>query len=298
MARRAWLAAAALGWACVHRHSFPTDPDAPEQAPAPASASAQAPDAALLPRKPSPAAQAASPTSAGDVPPVPLTNPEPHVEPDLVGVVHVVKKGETLYRIARTYGLPPRELMEVNDLRDVRQLEVGMELFIPGATRSLEVPPLPPGTAPEREAPEVESPTPPSPVAPPGSASTSAKDAQLRWPLKGVLYSRYGVRQGQRHDGIDIAAPEGSIVGAAASGTVIYTGQQSGYGSIVIVRHDRGNLLTLYAHASAILVRTGERVEAGQPIAKVGHSGRTTGPHLHFEVREGTRPHNPLFYLP
>jgi murein DD-endopeptidase MepM/ murein hydrolase activator NlpD len=223
-------------------------------------------------------------------PPFPLTGAEPHVELDLVGVVHVVKRGETVYRIAKSYGIPPRELMEVNDLRDPRQLEPGMELFVPGATRALEVPPLAPGAPAERE---VVSPEP----APASSHAAPTMEAKLRWPVRGVLYSRYGVRRGQRHDGIDIAAPEGTGIGAAASGTVVYAGEQSGYGSIVILRHE-GGLLTLYAHASKLLVRHGDRVGAGQPIAKVGRSGRTSGPHLHFEVREGTRPRNPLSYLP
>jgi lipoprotein NlpD len=214
--------------------------------------------------------------------PVPLTSPEPHVEPDLVGVTHVVKRGETVYRIARAYGISPQELMEVNDLTDPRQLAVGMELFVPGAPNPVEVPPAGAGPAAEE---------------PPPRADRAGAEVRLRWPVKGVLYSRYGVRQGQRHDGIDIAAPEGTAVGAAEAGTVLYAGEQSGYGSIVILRHD-GGLLTLYAHASALLVHQGERVAAGQPIARVGQSGRTTGPHLHFEVREGTRPRNPLFYLP
>ena len=254
--------------------------------------------------------------------PFPLSSPEPHVEPDLVGTVHVVRRGETLYRIARTYGVPIRELMEVNDLADPRLLEPGMELFVPGAPRALEVPPLPPGAIPEPE-PGVQAARPSerepdlprrddgsrtADAAPPSSTAGPAtpvdreievapvRPGGLRWPVKGVLYSRYGVRQGQRHDGIDIAAPEGSPIAAAAPGEVVYAGAQSGYGSIVILRHDRG-LLTLYAHASKLLVRQGERVGAGQPIAKVGRSGRTTGPHLHFEVREGTRPRNPLFYL-
>ncbi len=227
--------------------------------------------------------------AAAPAAPIPLTSSEPHVEPDLVGIVHVVKRGETLYRIARTYGIPPRELMEVNDIRDPRQLEPGTELFIPGATRAREVPPLAPGAPAE---PEVTEPEPPG-RAPAGKP----RQAVLQWPVHGVLYSRFGVRQGQRHDGIDIAAPEGTTIDAAAAGSVLYTGEQSGYGSIVILRHLDG-LLTLYAHASAILVRQGQTVAAGQPIARVGTSGRTTGPHLHFEVREGTRPRNPLFYLP
>ena len=214
-------------------------------------------------------------------PPVPLTNPEPHVEPDLVGAVHVVKRGETVYRIAKAYGISPRELMELNDLRDPRLLEVGMELFIPGATSPREVPALPPA----------------GPAEPEEEAEARPRTAPFRWPVRGVLYSRYGVRQGQRHDGIDIAAPEGTSIGAAAAGLVIYAGEQTGYGWIVILKHASG-LLTLYAHASAVLVKQGEHVEAGQSVARVGKSGRTTGPHLHFEVREGTRPRNPLFYLP
>jgi murein DD-endopeptidase MepM/ murein hydrolase activator NlpD len=115
--------------------------------------------------------------------------------------------------------------------------------------------------------------------------------------VRGVLFSRYGVRKGNRHDGIDIAAPEGTLVTAAAAGTVIFAGRQSGYGAIVILRH-REDLATVYAHASALLVSEGDDVEQGTPIARVGSSGRTTGPHLHFEVRRGTRPRNPLLYLP
>jgi murein DD-endopeptidase MepM/ murein hydrolase activator NlpD len=134
----------------------------------------------------------------------------------------------------------------------------------------------------------------------PASTSTAARPssaARLAWPLKGVLYGRYGVRAGQRHDGIDIAAPEGTPVGAAADGTVIFAGEQAGYGGLVILRHD-GDLVTLYAHNARVLVKEGQRVRRGQPIAAVGQTGKTTGPHLHFEVRAGTRPRNPLLYLP
>jgi murein DD-endopeptidase MepM/ murein hydrolase activator NlpD len=85
-------------------------------------------------------------------------------------------------------------------------------------------------------------------------------------------------------------------VTAAADGTVVYAGQQPGYGHVVILRHV-GGLLTLYAHNAALLVPEGGQVKVGQAIAKVGQSGKTTGPHLHFEVREGTRPRDPLLYL-
>jgi len=217
-------------------------------------------------------------------PPFPLGSGDAHVEPELVGTTHVVQKGETLYRIARTYGIDPRELMEANGISDPKTLAPGQELFVPGAPHPLDVASLPAGAA---SAPE------PDPTLLPRKGG----NATLQWPLKGVLYRGFGVKQGQRHDGIDLSAPEGTLVRAAASGEVIYTGNQSGYGTIVILRHP-GSLITLYAHNSAVLVKDGDRVESGTPIAKVGQTGRTTGPHLHFEVREGTRPRDPLPYLP
>ncbi len=217
-------------------------------------------------------------------PPFPLGTGDAHVEPELAGTTHVVQKGETHYRIAKTYGIDPKELMEVNGISDPKSLVVGQELFVPGAPRPLDVPPLAGGAA---AAPEPEAATLPRK---PGTGA-------LQWPLKGVLYRGFGVKQGQRHDGIDLSAPEGTIVRSAAGGEVLYTGNQTGYGLIVIVRHS-GSLITLYAHNSAVLVKDGDRVDAGTPIAKVGQSGRTTGPHLHFEVREGTRPRDPLAFLP
>jgi murein DD-endopeptidase MepM/ murein hydrolase activator NlpD len=199
----------------------------------------------------------------------------------VVGVVHVVARGETIYRIARTYGMDPADLMETNGIVDPTVVAVGTELFVPGAARVLEIPP--PGAIPE----PAPSPAPPGP---------GGEVVTLSWPVQGVLYARFGTRQGERHDGIDIAAPEGTTVTAAADGTVLFAGEQSGYGSIVILKH-AGDLVTLCAHASAVLVRDGQSVRRGQPIARVGQTGKTTGPHLHFEVREGTRPRNPLLYL-
>ncbi len=218
--------------------------------------------------------------------PFPLGSGDEHVEPELVGTTHVVQKGETFYRIARTYGLDPRELMEANGISDPRTLSPGQELFVPGAPHPLEVASLPAGSA------DGPDPEPDSTLLP-----RKGGNATLEWPLKGVLYRGFGVKQGQRHDGIDLSAPEGTLVRAAAAGEVIYTGNKSGYGTIVILRHP-SSLITLYAHNSAVLVKDGDRVEAGTPIAKVGQTGRTTGPHLHFEVREDTRPRDPLRYLP
>jgi lipoprotein NlpD len=222
-------------------------------------------------------------------PPFPLGPGDAHVEPELVGTTHVVRKGDTLYRIARTYGIDPRELMDANGITDPTTLAPGQEIFVPGASRPLEVAPQPAGSA----AGAASAPDPDPDLLP-----RKGGNGALQWPFKGgILYRGFGVKQGQRHDGIDLSAPEGTIVRAAASGEVVYTGTQDGYGTIVMLRHS-GSLITLYAHNSAVLVKHGDRVETGTPIAKVGMSGRTTGPHLHFEVREGTRPRNPLLYLP
>lgn len=213
--------------------------------------------------------------------PVPLAPSEYHEEPEVVGITHVVRRGETVYRIARAYGVDPADLLEVNGIADPRQVSVGTELFVPGAGRVV----------------DLEETTGPA-AAPGGQAPAGPRaGARLAWPLQGVLYGRYGVRSGRRHDGIDLAAPEGTAIGAAAAGTVIYAGAQSGYGSIVILRH-AGGLVTLYAHCSQLLVEEGREVRRGEPVARVGQTGRTSGPHLHFEVREGTRPRNPLLFLP
>jgi murein DD-endopeptidase MepM/ murein hydrolase activator NlpD len=241
---------------------------------------------------------AASPRPVVRAPPLPLSPAGPHDEIGVVGVVHVVQRGETVYRIARTYGMDPADLVETNGIVDPTAIEIGTELFVPGASRILEVPP--PGSSPETPPSPIPSAAPPSPSPSPGAGAARPRPGPdagtLSWPVQGVLYGRFGTRQGERHDGIDIAAPEGTAITAAAAGTVLFAGEQSGYGSIVILEHE-GGLVTLYAHASELLVRDGARVRRGQPIARVGQTGKTTGPHLHFEVRDGTRPRNPLLFL-
>ncbi|MBI4386702.1 MAG: M23 family metallopeptidase [Elusimicrobia bacterium] len=115
-----------------------------------------------------------------------------------------------------------------------------------------------------------------------------------RWPLRaGIVSSEFKRRWGRRHEGIDIAADRGVPVLASAGGQVLYAGKGlKGYGNVVIVRHDQ-RTTTLYAHNDRLLVRSGERVSAGQIIAMLGSSGRSTGPHVHFEIRRGGRPVNP-----
>jgi murein DD-endopeptidase MepM/ murein hydrolase activator NlpD len=119
------------------------------------------------------------------------------------------------------------------------------------------------------------------------------------WPTRGVLTSGFGWRWGRPHRGIDIAGPVGTPVVAAAGGEVISAGWNSGgYGNLVRLRHADGSV-TLYAHNSRLLVRRGQTVEQGQPIAEMGSTGFSTGPHLHFEVHpDGQRAVNPIAFLP
>ena len=119
------------------------------------------------------------------------------------------------------------------------------------------------------------------------------------WPTHGTFTSGYGWRWGRMHRGIDVAGPVGTPIVAAANGVVVRSGWNSGgYGNMVDIRHPDGSL-TRYAHNSRLLVREGQQVAQGQQIAEMGSTGRSTGPHLHFEIHlPGTGTVNPMAYLP
>ncbi|MEM1168547.1 MAG: peptidoglycan DD-metalloendopeptidase family protein [Cyanobacteria bacterium P01_H01_bin.35] len=118
------------------------------------------------------------------------------------------------------------------------------------------------------------------------------------WPARGVLTSGYGWRWGRMHRGIDIAAPTGTPIFAAAPGVITYSDYAGAYGYLVEIEHPNGSL-TLYAHNSQNLVRKGQKVSQGELIAKMGSTGRSTGPHLHFEIHpKGNGAVNPMAYLP
>lgn len=210
------------------------------------------------------------------------------------GVFHTVERGQTLWRIAKAYRITVQDLAEVNDVLDPSQIKAGSALWIPGAERVLKVDPAPSLVA--KYDPSL--PIPPIPEEEPEEAAPKiVKRARFVWPVKGVLFSRFGVRGGTQHDGIDISAPLGTPVVAADAGEVIYAGTQRGYGNIVLVKHADG-LITIYAHNTENRVKPGERVKKNQTIATVGQTGRASGPHVHFEVREERVPRNPLFFLP
>jgi len=245
------------------------------------------------------------PEGSGYVPPL---DPA-HAEPDLVAVVHVVTPGQTLYRIARAYGVSVDELMALNGIEDPRAVGIGQKLLIPGATEVRAVELAADGGTPEVEERAVAVAADPDPVPearprsspaarrPPGPTTRPGQGkGDLGWPVRGVLYARFGRKGAEPHDGIDLAAPAGTPVKTAAEGTVLFAGDQAGYGKIVIVEH-AGGLITLYAHNRDLRVKSGQRVRPEQVIATVGESGRTSGPHLHFEVRRNGAPVDPLEHL-
>jgi murein DD-endopeptidase MepM/ murein hydrolase activator NlpD len=196
----------------------------------------------------------------------------------------VVKPGENLFRIGKAYDVSFEELAKVNRLKDASQIYVGQRILIPGANRPLPVDTIVPA---EASQPHSHGPLPP----------TEVNGDPLLWPVSGRINSGYGPRGASFHDGIDIAAPEGTPIQAIERGEVIYSDQLRGYGNMVIVRH-KGGIVSVYAHNQINLVREGQQVDKGEVLAKVGSTGRVTGPHLHFEIRKNNATQDPLLYLP
>jgi murein DD-endopeptidase MepM/ murein hydrolase activator NlpD len=206
----------------------------------------------------------------------------------LPGAWHIVAQGETATTIARQAGIPLEDFLEINGLRKNETLEPGRPVFVLAAA---------PRTSGSETSPtgNVAATQPGGAVPPAGTVS----NAPLRWPVAAPrLSSRFGKRWDKDHEGIDMAAPTGTPVYAAANGVVIYSGDQvRGYGNMVVIRHDNG-LVTVYAHNSVLLVHAGDVVAVGREVARVGDTGRSTAPHLHFEVRRGDTPQDPMQFLP
>jgi murein DD-endopeptidase MepM/ murein hydrolase activator NlpD len=204
------------------------------------------------------------------------------------GVYHVVKSGETLSGIGKTYGVSYQELARVNRLADPNQIRPGQRIFVPGAAQPLPVEvgmALDTSVDPSRDL----------------SQSTERPERQsyngFVWPVNGTVNSVFGPRGASFHDGIDIAAPEGTLILALERGEVIYSDHLRGYGNMVIIRHADG-FASIYAHNQMNLVREGQVVAKGEVIGKVGSTGRVSGPHLHLEIRKDNVAQDPLRYLP
>ena len=238
--------------------------------------------------------------------------------------VHVVNHGDTLLSIARRNHVPVAQLAKANNLEPSSKLRLGMKLTVPGA-KAAAVAPVAQPVAVATAQPAAAASPPASKVAaatagPPqaahlaqatgkiedaAAAETPVKASEatgalptFRWPVRGKVITAYGAKaNGKANDGINLAVPEGTPVKAAEDGVVAYSGNElKGYGNLVLVRHANG-YVTAYAHASELLVKRGDTIKRGQVIAKSGQSGEVGSPQLHFEIRKGSSPVDPLQFL-
>ena len=193
---------------------------------------------------------------------------------------HTVREGDTLYGLSRTYGCEPSLLAAVNGIEPPYLIYPGQSLLLPLAEEQSCLA----GEAAEQPAAAV--------LAPPYA------EQSLIWPVEGEISSPFGEREEGFHWGLDIAVPLETPVRAAAAGTVIEAGwKNEGYGYAVLIDHGAGRV-TLYGHCSAVLAEEDQYVEQGETVALSGSTGRSTGPHLHFELRQGEDWLDPLEYLP
>ncbi len=228
---------------------------------------------------------------------------------------HRVKSGETGIAIARAYGVDWSEVTSVNHLQEPFILRVGQRLLLPSraevSTMSLEeraqafrvdIDDLITGGEPALAANE----TAVAPVAgakrrlPPDATVGEPADfsGRFAWPVTGPILARFGtLGNGRRSNGINIAAPLGTPVLAAADGVVAYVGALGSYGGLVLLRHGDG-WITAYGNAEELLVTRGQAVKRGQPIARAGETGMANAPQVHFEIRSKRVPVDPLRYLP
>ncbi len=214
--------------------------------------------------------------SCATAPPPPPTLPPPTGKPE--GIYHTVNKNETLWRICKTYKVNIQEVAELNNIKNPSRIKVGDKIFITGAKKELPV-----TTTPKDKHP---------------GQTITIKKGMFIWPLKGSIITQFGMNNGFKNDGIDIAASAGSTVVAAYDGKVVFSSQLKGYGNTIIIQH-KEKYATVYASNQVNLAKSGDVVSKGQTIARAGNSGgQNTAPHLHFQIREKNQPRNPLFYLP
>ena len=181
--------------------------------------------------------------------------------PDTDGSYVSVRKGDTIDGVCKKYGVEMTDLVNANPGVDVDRLTIGQKLFVPGS-------------------------------------GTLEQLFRFAWPVHGRISGRYGMRlhpvyrRRMMHTGLDIAAGTGTPIRAALGGRVKFVGWKGGYGKTVIIEHPNG-YETLYGHCSRITCSTGQTVKRGEQVAKVGTTGVSTGPHVHFEVKRNGKRMNP-----
>lgn len=239
--------------------------------------------------------------------PKPEIKPRSDIPADPANSV-AVKKDDTLYSIARRNGIPAKELARINNLKAPYDITGKTSLKIKDyAAHAPQVVVNVPEALPETGIIVADAPQPrfrpeANKVAvsadgfKPFAVKPSLKSkGKFIWPVKGQVISRFGAKDGGLYnDGVNIAAPDGAPIHASLDGTVVYVGNAlSSYGNLLIIRHKNG-LLTAYAHTKEILVKKGQKVKLGQVVAKVGQSGNVQTPQVHFGIRDGKKPIDPV----
>ena len=231
-------------------------------------------------------------------------------------LVHVVAPGETLMKLSRKYHKSLSEIARANNIPAHTLVKVGDRIVIPGVRGAQAVAAKTPAPAPVAQ--KAAKPAPEQKVAsaPPTTTANvvtpvahnpepekikrdvTAAMPTFRWPVRGRVISAFGPRpSGQQNDGINVAVPEGTPIKAAEDGVVAYAGNElKSYGNLVLVRHSNG-YVTAYAHAGEILVKRDDPIKRGQVIAKSGQTGSVAAPQLHFEIRKGSTPVDPMPFL-
>ena len=194
----------------------------------------------------------------------PATYHYPEIRKDASGnSYHILKKGETLWRVAQTYGVPLENIIRYNNIDDVTTVPAGKRIYMPAQNELL-----------HEDAPD------------------------FIWPLEGIIARGFKRSGPIQYSGIDILSPEGTPIIAAAAGSVIYNGDHmAGYGNMIIIKHTNG-FSSVYANNQVNMVKIGDNVAQGDVIAKVGNTGNYSEPHLHFEIRKEKKSVNPRLYLP
>ncbi len=252
--------------------------------------------------------------------------------PSTWGADYTVRPGDSLYKIARRYGVRTSELQTYNGITDPRRVMPGTVLRVPGGTGAAATSTVASAPRTKTQRPSVMgagkeyaaltdarrvSDARPSPatkgvrtvtIAPPRITKTSVKPAasdgagqagQLLWPVRGKVIANFGKRaDGTHNDGVNFAVPKGTDVRAAEDGVVAYAGSElRSYGNLILLRHDNG-WVTAYAHNEKLMVGRGDKVKRGQVIAKSGASGQVSEPQVHFELRQTSKkPVDPIPYM-
>ncbi len=201
---------------------------------------------------------------------------------------HTVARGDTKFTIAYLYGVSWPDLAVANGIDAAAALKPGQKLLIPTLV------------APPPEATATAAAATPAPAASPSAAAAAPAAPRFTWPLSGNVRRGFTARgrTSDYHEGLDIPVRDGTAVRASAAGKVLFAGNEPRqFGNLVVVDHG-GGMQTAYAFLSRVTVKEGEDVRQGERVGLSGHTGRARGPELHFEVRRGNRPVDPLPLLP